>query len=326
MPIDAPPVRVLCAGILVADIFVPPIPALPAAGELRATDEFLLASGGCAANVAIDLARLGIRASVAGCVGGDVFGEFVANDLREKGVGAAGIRRSSARGTSKTVILPVIGEDRRFIHTFGANAEFSAADISVEAMPAVGVLYLGGFLVLPSLEPAAVAALFRAARDRGVTTVLDVVVPIGEGRGAAKHLREILPFTDYFLPNDEEAAALTGEADPAAQADRLLAAGCGAAIITQGSRGTLFHSANRRCRLEAYPMEFVDGSGAGDAFTAGFITGLVEGWELSETLRFASAVGASACRRLGCTPGVFTREEAQSFVRSHPMEPITVSV
>ena len=74
-----------------------------------------------------------------------------------------------------------------------------------------------------------------------------------------------------------------------------------------------------------YPVEFVDGSGTGDAFAAGFIVGLLEDWPLSETLRFAGAVGASACTRLGCTTGVFDRAQTEAFVREHPLEILTES-
>src|SRR5579871_3740579 len=214
MPFNPLAPRVLCTGILVADIFVPPLPALPAAGELRATDDFLLDSGGCAANVATCLARLGVRPAVSGCVGDDVFADFIEQDLHCKGVEASGIRRSTRLGTSKTVILPVIGEDRRFIHTFGANAEFSEADLPLETVPANGVLYLGGFLIMPTLDSRAAARLFRAARERSITTVLDVVVPAGDASGSMRLLADLLPFTDYFLPNDEEARALTGRDAP----------------------------------------------------------------------------------------------------------------
>jgi sugar/nucleoside kinase (ribokinase family) len=309
--------QVLCTGILVADIFVPPLSALPAAGELRATEDFLLDTGGCAANVATGLARLGIGAAVAGRVGSDVFGDFIEKDLHAKGVDTSGIRLSTQLGTSKTVILPVIGEDRRFIHTFGANAEFSEADIALDALPEKGVLYLGGFLIMPALKSEAVAALFRTARERGITTVLDVVVPAGDASDSMGLLSAILPFTDYFLPNDEEAHALTGETVPHRQAGRFREAGCGTVLITQGKNGTLLVNERLNYQVDTYLVEFVDGSGSGDAFAAGFITGLVEGWELDHTLEFASAVGASACTKLGCTPGVFTRPEAEAFMAQH---------
>jgi sugar/nucleoside kinase (ribokinase family) len=314
---NSPPARVLCTGILVADIFVPPLSALPAAGELRATEDFLLDTGGCAANVATCLTRLGVPTAVAGRVGNDVFGGFIASDLHRKGIDTFGVHHSNRLGTSKTVILPVIGEDRRFIHTFGANAEFSEADIDLDTLPVNGILYLGGFLIMPALKPRAVATLFRTARERGITTVLDVVVSADDASASMRQLIEILPFTDYFLPNDEEARTLTGEAAPYRQAERILEAGCGTVLITQGKKGTLLLSETMHYEADAYPIDFVDGSGSGDAFTAGWITGLVEKWDVHYALEFASAVGASACTKLGCTTGVYTRAESDAFVRQH---------
>lgn len=316
MPSDASITRVLCAGVLVADIFVPPMPSLPEEGELRATDDFLLATGGCAANVAVGLAKLGVGAAVSGRVGSDVFGDFIIGDLQANGIDTDGIRRSASSGTSKTVVLPVIGQDRRFIHTFGASAEFSSADI---ALPESGILYVGGFLIMPALESEAVADLFRRARERGVTTVLDVVVPVGKGPSSMQLLSPILPHSDFFMPNDEEAHALTGERDPRAQAQRFLDAGCKTVVITRGKHGTLLMDESAIYEAGVFPIDFVDGSGSGDAFGAGFIAGLVEGWDIVDTLRFASAIGASACTKLGCTTGVFTRPEVDAFLRDHPL-------
>ena len=129
----------LCAGILVADLVIPPLPELPAPGELTASEDFLLAPGGCAANVAISLAKLGIWSAVSGRVGADFFGEFLQNELHAFGVDTSGLRRSADRGTSKTVVLPVAGQDRRFVHSFGANADFTIEDVDrvPEALSAV---------------------------------------------------------------------------------------------------------------------------------------------------------------------------------------------
>jgi sugar/nucleoside kinase (ribokinase family) len=321
----ASPPSILCAGILVADIFVPPLSALPEAGQLLATDDFLIDTGGCAANVAVGLAKLGSATAVAGRVGKDVFGEFIVQALAGKGIDTSRIIRTEVAGTSKTVILPVVGQDRRFIHTFGANAEFTVSDIAGSLSAATRILYLGGYLVLPGVRPDALADLLRSARGQGIRTMLDVAVPrAGDARvpaeGGWQLLEPVLPHVDYFLPNDEEAEALTGEKEPRRQAERFLAAGCGTAIITQGDRGTLLMDAARVLEAPVFPVEYVDGSGAGDAFAAGFLLGLREGWPAEETLRFASAVGASACRRLGCTTSVFTRAEAEAFLRRHPLE------
>lgn len=311
-------VEVVCAGVLVADTFVPPLPRLPAAGELMATGDFWHDSGGCAANTATCLRKLEVRSGVVGKVGRDAGGDFVEQDLRAKGVDTAGLRRAEGLGTSETVILPVRGDDRRYVHTFGANADFRAEDIAREQVAAAKIFYVGGYLILPGFDPGAFRELLAFARGRGVQTVLDVVVT--EGGGGWEALAAVLPEVDFFTPNDHEAQLLTGEREPRAQAECLLAAGCGTVLITRGEKGVLAACPGQVLELPAFALPVVDGSGAGDAFAAGLIAGLLRGWELGECLRLASAVGASACTKLGCTPGVFTWAEAEEFLRAHPPE------
>lgn len=306
--------EVICGGILVADLFVPPLAHLPAAGELVATGDFLIDTGGCAANVATCLARLGVSAGVAGKVGHDLFGDFIVRDLAKKGVEESGISRSAKHGTSKTVILPVKGEDRRYVHTFGANIDFHAGDFNRAAIAKSRIFYLGGFLILPELSQSGLRDAFRLARESGAKTVLDVVVPSNE-QVALDVLAEVLPWVDCFLPNDEEALRLTGEHDPHRQAQRFLDAGCKTVVITMGSRGALLMDARQTIEAGAFKVDVVDGSGAGDAFAGGFIVGLLEGWPMERALRFASAIGASACTALGCNAGLFTRPQADAFLQ-----------
>jgi sugar/nucleoside kinase (ribokinase family) len=311
--------RVLCSGVLVADLFAPPLDRLPEEGELLATEDFLLQTGGCAANMATCLARLGAKPHIAGRVGEDFFGDFIAKDLAAVGVETSGVRRSSTAGTSKTIVLPVKGEDRRFIHTFGANAEFRVSDIPAAAAEGCEVYYVGGYLVMPSFDQGELAELFRRGRAAGKKTLLDVVVPAGTTPEAISRLSEVLPHTDVFLPNDEEAYLLTGETQPARMAKKLLGHGCGAVVITQGARGTLYMSASETISSGIYSVDYVDGSGSGDAFDAGFTIGLIEGFPVEDTLKLASAMGASVCRMLGCTTGAFDRAQAEEFVAANEL-------
>src|SRR5690242_11242327 len=110
--------EVLCAGIVVADHVSSPIARLPAAGGLVLAEQLLLTIGGCAANVAVDLVKLGVPAAEAGRVGDDVFGRVVADMLRERGVDVAALAVTPGADTSQTLIVNVAGQDRRFIHTF----------------------------------------------------------------------------------------------------------------------------------------------------------------------------------------------------------------
>jgi sugar/nucleoside kinase (ribokinase family) len=121
------------------------------------------------------------------------------------------------------------------------------------------------------------------------------------------------------LPNIEEAAILTGETDPRKQAELFLHAGCNIAIITRGEDGALLMSAQETLEAPVFPVTVVDLSGAGDAFVAGFIVGLLEQWPLADSLCFASVIGASACTHLGCTGGVFTRKQAEAYLQSHQL-------
>jgi sugar/nucleoside kinase (ribokinase family) len=305
---------VACVGILVADVFASPIPRLPGEGELTTTSGFVTSVGGCAANVAVALRILGSTVTIAGKVGADMFGDFVISDLRRHAIGVEHIRRTSNRSTSGTVIFTVAGEDRRYLHAIGANADFTLEDIDYSLLDDVRVLYVGGYLAMPAFAPEQLATLFQEARRRGLTTVLDVVMPAGMSFGL-RHVAPALPYTDYFLPNQDEAARLTGLVDAGVQAECLSALNpqC-AVVITRGRRGSIARL--RDCTIETppYQVDTVDESGAGDAFTAGLIAGLLQQWELEHTLSFAAAVGASCTRALGCSAGVFTFDEAVAFL------------
>jgi sugar/nucleoside kinase (ribokinase family) len=307
---------VLCAGIVVADHISSPISHLPAAGELVLADQLILTIGGCAANVAVDLVKLGVPATVVGGVGEDIFGRVVADMLRERNVNVSGLRVLPGQTTSQTLIVNVKGEDRRFIHTFGANADFSADDIPVSAD--CQVLYLGGYFIMDRIRPDDLARVFASAQKQGTQTVLDVVTP-GPGDYLSR-LAPVLPFVDVFLPNDHEAQLITGKSDPIAQAEQFHALGARTAIVTMGERGSVLVSKGQRLRAATYRMPFVDGTGGGDAFAAGYIAGLLRGWGLAECLRIGSAVGASCVRAIGTTTGVFTMQECDDFLRDQPLQ------
>ena len=320
---EKPNLDVLCLGVIVADVFASPLDQIPSAGELRVVDEIYPDTGGCAANTGVSLAKLGARVGLVGKVGDDVFGEFIIRDMAARGLDVSGIQRSETVATSKTMIIPVVGEDRRFIHTPGANADLSYQDIEpVQALiTRAKVLYVGGYLGLPKLDQASLAKLLRFAKEQGLQTVLDVIVPAGRSDyRVSTHLAQVLPYTDVFLPNEDEGRLLTGETTPAAQAECFLSYGCPNVVITRGERGTLVASREQMVQTSAFEVSVVDPSGSGDAFDAGYIFGLLQGWDMLRTVSFASAMGASACTELGCTPGVFTLQEARDFLARNQLE------
>jgi sugar/nucleoside kinase (ribokinase family) len=308
---------VLCAGYIVADHVCSPISHLPGPGELVLADQLLLTIGGCAANVAVDLVKLGLSAAVVGRVGEDVFGRIVADMLRERQVDVSALQISPDLETSQTLIVNVAGQDRRFIHTFGANAAVRAADIPLDRVAKCRVLYLGGYLLLRGVQADELVPVFAAARRAGAKTVLDVVTP-GQAEDLSQ-LEKILPYVDVFLPNDHEAALILGEKDTMHQAERFHQMGARTVIITMGDRGSVLVGQDVRLRAESYRVPFVDGTGGGDAFAAGYIDGLLRGLDEERCLRIGSAVGASCVRAIGTTTGVFTRSELEAFLRDNSL-------
>jgi len=321
--------EVVCVGILVADVISSTLPRLPRPGELMMTERILLSAGGLPVNAAVSLLRLGVKAGVVGKVGSDSFGKFIVQYLKEQGVDTGGIKGSKKVGTASTMIVLTQSEDRRFIHSMGANAEFSLDDIDFEYVKGAKVLYVGGYFAMPSFSQSSLVDLFEFARQGKTITVLDVVAP-HSGVDLLAQCRDALKYTDVFLPNDDEARSITGKSDPLEQAEVFLRFNPEmTVVITMGKRGSLVRTRNKIIRASVYPVKVVDPSGGGDAFDAGFMVGLVKGWDIEQTLKFASAIGASSVTAMGCTTGVFTMEEALGFMRDNVLktkvEPIPLS-
>jgi len=313
-------IKVSCVGILVADIFSSILPKLPRPGELISVDDIPLSAGGCATNTAVSLSKLGIPTGVIGKVGEDLFGDFVINYLNERGVDTSRVARSNKMDTSKTIVLLTATEDRRFIHNFGANAEFGIDDVDFDYIAQSKVIYVGGYLDLPRLNQAGLIKLFKFAKERGIITILDVVVAHPHPN-LINQCKDAFLYTDFFLPNEDEAKLLTGKDDPQSQAEIFLTYNPQMkVVITMGEKGSLLRTKDKVILAPSYKVKIVDPSGGGDAFDAGFISGILEGWDLESTLKFASATGASAVRAMGCTAGVFTREEALNFIKDNELK------
>jgi sugar/nucleoside kinase (ribokinase family) len=313
-PASAP---VICAGVVVVDHLCPPIDHLPRPGELVPCDDLVLNIGGGAANTAMALTRLGIEAAIGARVGDDFFGRFARESLQQGGVDVAGLQVDPERSTSQSLIVNVRGEDRRFIHHAGANRAFTAADLDPLLDRKPRVLHIAYFLLLEHLRGPELAERFQRAREQGTFTLLDVAAP-GPGE-YLEGLHSVLPHTDLFVPNRDEAELILGEADPVRQALAFRALGARRVIITMGDRGTIAVSDELAAHLGIFPITYVDGTGGGDAFNAGYIAGVLEGLDELGRLKLASAIGASCVRAVGTTAGVFTRDEATAFLAQHDL-------
>ena len=174
--------EVLCAGIIVADHVCSPVQALPGPGELVTADRLLLTIGGCAANAAVDLVKMEVRAGIVGRVGDDVFGRVVADMLREQGVDVAAVRVSPGLDASRqTLIVNVVNQEPPVHSQLWGQRRVPGDRHSAGAGRACRILYVGGYLAMPALRAEELALVFAAARRASTSNA---------GRGGAL-VREI---------------------------------------------------------------------------------------------------------------------------------------
>jgi sugar/nucleoside kinase (ribokinase family) len=306
-----------CAGILVKDTFCGPFQALPRPGELVAVNAIRTKAGGCAANVAISLRKQNLGVDLVGCVGRDAAGEILVKELQAARVNCDQLVYTTKYPTSETVILLVEGEDRRYLHAFGANQAFTVQHIDREWLAELDVFYLGGLFAMPGIVSDELLALLAFSREQKVVTVVDVVLPTNFKR--TSEIEKLLPYVDWFLPNDAEAAFLTGQTDPLKAILVFQSWGAHGLVVTMGERGAVGAFGNERWRCHAYPWQTIDPSGAGDAFAGGLITGIAKAWDFAKSLRYASALGASATRTIGTTDGVLTNVQAEQLIAEQPV-------
>ena len=302
-----------CAGILVEDIFCGPMEQMPPEGLLTAIDEMPVHLGGCAPNVAVSLARQAVSVDMSGCLGQDTAADSITSALQTVGIGCSGLVRTDQFPTSRTVILLVKGQDRRFIHMFGANRAYRVVDIDRDWVSQLKVFYLGGLFAMPSIDCGELTELLKFCREQGVITAVDVVVPEDYDRGLDE-IGPVLPYIDWFTPNDDESKLFTGTADTTEQMNVFMEHGASSVIITTGENGAVAGQGDARWRCGVYPTDVVDPSGSGDAFTAGVLTGVVRGMSMPDILRYGSALGSSCATAVGTTIGVFTAKQADAYI------------
>jgi len=304
---------VACLGILVADVVVRTVHALPEPGRLTLTDHIDLHTGGCATSSAIDMARLGLRTAVVGRIGQDGFGAFMRQALGNAGVSDAFVAEDPEHGTSASAVLVDAQGERSFLHCLGANAHFTDTDVPDALLSQAGIVFVAGSMLMPAFDGEPCARVLARARQMGRTTALDTAWD-DKGRWM-RVLRPCMPLLDYFLPSYDEAVELSGERDPERIAAMFLEMGVGTVVIKLGAEGCLIRRGDDKWRVPACTVGHVmDTTGAGDAFCAGFLTGVTKGLPLEVCGRMGNAVGAACVSAVGASTGIRSLEQIQALM------------
>ena len=317
---------VVCAGSIVVDVGKI-IEAYPPLDHITTIEDVSLSTGGPGLNMAVDLRALGATFPLAmlGAVGDDQHGAFVLDACARLSIDTAGVVRLAGVATSFTdAMVERVGGRRTFFHHIGANGRFdgSAAELPEARILHVGAPGLHPLMDAPTAEGNGWSELLRRARSAGMHTNMELVSLAPEV--LVEVAAPCLPHLSSIVVNELEAGALTGIDAPvpgpdgpvdwaalAAMARGLVGRGVGLAVVHFPAGSVAASSDGRVVRHGSVrlPREEVRSTtGAGDAFAAGVIYGLHEGWPVAECLRLAAASAAACVRGQNTSDGIDTAE------------------
>lgn len=288
--------------------------------EVSTFQKFL---GGSATNVAVAAARHGRRVSLVTKVGRDPFGRYVRLEAERLGVDPVHITELEGDGPPTPVTFcEVFPPDDFPLYFYRYPA---APDLLIEAseLPLEdvrGARIHWSTVTGLSQEPSRSAHLAAwEARGRQQHTILDLDYrPMfwADPAGAREQVGKALEHVTIAIGNREECEVAVGETDPHRAADALLERGLELAVVKQGPKGVLAATRDERVEVAPFPVEVVNGLGAGDAFGGAFVHGLLSGWDLRRALEFANVAGAIVAGRLECSTAMPTTDEVEDSLRA----------
>lgn len=309
---------VTCVGVLVADVIVRSVDAWPERGRLVQAESIEVHSGGIAHTTGVTLAKLGVPTAVVGRVGADLLGTYLIDVLRGHGI-EVHVPRENDVGTSMTVVLVTSNGERSFLHFPGANARLDPHDVPDALIARSRIVHLGGYFLLPAMDGDPAAAMLRRAKGAGCRTSLDTAWD-AHSRWMST-LAPCLPHLDLLFGNQDELGRVTDTDNPARIAAELRQRGAGTVAVKLGEDGAYVDGETWQGRVPAFSVDVVDTTGAGDAFCGGFLAGLLAGWDLQRTTRFANAVGAMCVTAVGGSSGIRNMAETLRFAEHTPLRP-----
>jgi len=272
----------------------------PQLGETVSGREFRTIAGGKGANQAIAAARAGASVAMIGAVGSDAFGDELLTTLERDGIDIALVRRVPGASGTAHIVVDRVGQNA-IVVIAGANGTVTTLTEADRAQ----IRRSTHLLMQLELPLAVIQEAAAVAREAGVQVVL---TPAPAQPLPPQLLRNV----DWLVPNEHEAATLTGQADPLTAARTLLDY-VQSVVITLGAEGCLFvtRAAAEPVRVPAQKVEAVDTTAAGDTFTGALATALAERRPAPEALRWACDAAAIAVTRLGASPSMPFRSEIE---------------
>jgi sugar/nucleoside kinase (ribokinase family) len=297
---------VVC-GSCTVDVIVRPFPVdRPVGrGKLVRVDPIEATTGGIVSNSGMALARLGMRIAALTYVGRDDWAGIVQRTYQSEGIDTSRLICHPTAPTSATVVLVDASGERSFAHAQGAPKQIDRRFFqeNLDLFARSRTMLLGYYSLMPNVEQD-LPDVLREIRAAGCRTALDAA---GDG-GGLQPLDRILSELDFYVPSHAEASHQTGQTDPERIIRTYRACGApGLVGVKLGARGALLQdSSGEYFSIDPVtpPGSVLDTTGAGDAFYAGLLCGVLRGLPLDQAGRLAAASGACCVTALGATAGL----------------------
>jgi sugar/nucleoside kinase (ribokinase family) len=311
-------VNIITLGDHVVDVLVRPVETIPEGQGGTLVEQIRITPAGPAGGTAVTLAKLGATVRSAGAIGTDELGDVMLELLHRFNVDASLLVRRDDVQTSASV-LPIRPDGSRpAFHVVGANATYVSADAPWDAIEQADHLHLGAPEFMGGEEAAKILSF---AREHDVVTSADILAPGEQAAAIVDWIGPAFAHLDYLLPNDEQVLALSGERELVAGCRALINRGVGCVAATRGADGAVVVDAETDHAVPAFPVEVVDTTGCGDAFSAGFLRGLALGRSRRDAAVLGCAAAALVAQGLGSDHGDFDLKAADAL--NYPQEEVS---
>jgi sugar/nucleoside kinase (ribokinase family) len=319
MPASAPSCDTLFDILTIGEINVDLIlghDARPIFGQFeKIVDDATLTVGGSGTIFAMGAAQLGLRVAYCGVVGDDAFGRFMLDHLHQRRIDTRGVIIDPALKTGLSVILN-IPNDRAILTHLGAIDALRAGQVDAVLLAQCRHIHITSFFLQHNLRPG-LAALLAQARAGGATVSLDTNWDPSERWDDG--LGEVLAQTDLFLPNAQEACAIT-RTSTLDDALATLAATIPTVAIKNGAQGAIGRRGDEVVHDPGFALQVVDTTGAGDSFNGGFLYGWLNHWALADALALGCACGSLSTQAAGGVTAQPDLVQAQALIEHRNLD------
>lgn len=299
-------------GFITFDALCRPVNHIPSGGDTYFVEDYALAVSGAAGSAVIVAAKHGLRSRAVGGLGHDDMGDWVLAKLQRYGIDTSMMARCDGFSTSSSIVTTRPDGARPALHKRGATDGFWIADNQIDDLLDTRILHVGGVGLMNRMDQGRTEEIMAEAKRRGVITTLDVFASTA---GDLPKVTRLLPYTDYFLPSEEEARALSGLQAYHDLSQFLLDRGAGAVILTLGVDGVHYHGRDGTIfHVPAFAVDVKCTCGCGDCFNGGFATGLIKGLPMRDAVQIGQASSAQNATGLGSQAGVVNYQTTLDFI------------